>query len=118
MTRHRRFLLGLGLVQILLAIGLVAHHVGRIEDVRGRRTPEVTGAILQELEAHGIDLPEESAADSFDPYYAFGWRIESALFDAEHSIAAPIVALGALGLLALVAGCIPERRCAVPPAGG
>ncbi len=118
MTRHRRFLIALGVLQLIAAGVLflmwIAMNVKGLEnrvhvameDGLGRL---VSAGVVSQPADEGVRRDARGALH--DPIFDLAWH-------AERKAVVPIATLAFFGFLTLLAGVIPDRRRALPPAGG
>ncbi|NRA58834.1 MAG: hypothetical protein HRU13_12035 [Phycisphaerales bacterium] len=110
MNRHRRFLIALGIVQLLAAIAFFV--LAELEVVGVNRDDATFAAIdiRETLEDRGeLSVPED-ATDALLQHSAIRRILLDYLYKA-HGAAALVFAVFALfGLLTLIAGIVPDRK--------
>jgi len=116
MTRHRRFLLTLGILQLLAAVVLFLSWPGANTNGAGMRTWDTSRAIAQDLRDAGVNVPEVTSGGGSAAFEAIARPVRSAIHEAESGARPPFLAVGFFGVMALIAGGIPGRRRPLPPA--
>ncbi|MEQ8843622.1 MAG: hypothetical protein RIB58_02115 [Phycisphaerales bacterium] len=116
MNRHRKLLLTVGIVQLAAAGILFMFWFGA--NIKGveHRSAETATSITGGLRAAGVDVPSIEREGGLDAHEAIRQPVRSEIYASESRAWPSILAVGFFGVMALIAGLIPERRRPLPPA--
>ncbi|MEO1278046.1 MAG: hypothetical protein AAFV77_03725 [Planctomycetota bacterium] len=116
MNRHRRFLITLGTLQLLVAVCFFMIEAGMLAKYAGRESIYAAMEIVEVLEDRGdLLVPEDSQAANGQEA-AISVIVHEKIERRESTIEIYVWALAILGLLTLVAGVWPDRKKHTPQA--
>lgn len=116
MTRHRFFLITLGIIQLFAAVFFFIIEGGMKVKYAGRESIYAAIEIVEVLEDRGELVVPEDVGAANEQQGVVRRIVREKIERRESSIELYVWALAILGLLILIAGFVPARRGAVPPA--